>query len=388
MKMNNSPNVLSQRFTPAVKMETTSNSEVPKENKSNPEQMISESERNSRFKVLKKKKTNKKCCDCNAKFPQWASASFGILVCMNCSGKHRFLGPNISFVRSIAMDNWKEHEMRAMEIGGNKRFKEFLESEMVEGEVDYTSETIQRYKHDLLEEVEKEFVGINIVNKDKIEQKQSQEQNISETKEEIRKENVPLKLPIKINKEDIEKKETKPLEEQKTKVIMAESKQTSGNSESTGGKRGRRRGKDKRFTGKRIKKVNLEQLVTDDLKIKSKGKIKKKGLFSTTNKQTKKEESNENSKSEESNSKKNDISNEEKLIENNKNKIKKSKLNKFSGFGSDNLSGNISSESNKKEISVSSKVGFGVFGGYGSDDLNPPKKMKSSNASNGEQQGK
>ena len=376
--MNNSTG-LSQRFTPKVEIPTLN----PLQNKtsSNPEKMISETERNSRFKILKKKKLNKKCCDCNAKFPQWASASFGILICMNCSGKHRFLGPNISFVRSIAMDNWKEREIKAMEIGGNKRFKSFLEEEMVDGEVDYTSESIQRYKEDLLDEVMKMFGNESgeVKNQDKEDNIKTQK-NENKNEKEVKPER---KASLEIKKEDIEeikeKKEEKPLEEQKTKVVMAESKITSGNSESTGGKRGRRRGKNNKFAGKRIKKVNLDQLVTDDLKIK-KGKIKKKGLFSNN---TITQKNDEKSEKKEASSKPNvKEQNSEKI----KTQIKKTKFNKFSGFGSDNLSGETTSKSEIK-VDSSSQMGFGVFGGYGSDDLNPPKRVKSTNASNGEQQG-
>ena len=375
--MNKPSTLISQRFTPQTLTSESPDHEHP--HPTDPDAMISEAQRNARFKILKKMRQNKKCCDCNAKFPQWASASFGILICMNCSGKHRFLGPNVSFVRSIAMDNWKEREMRAMEIGGNKRFKAYLEEEMVEGELDYKSEVLQRYKRDLAKEVDAAFGSLVSSKEQKGEEKKTVE--IKEKKEPI-EEKKERKVSLTINKEDVveEKKSVKPLEEQSTKVVMAESKQKSGNSESTGGKKNKKRNKNKKFAGKRIKKVDLNKLVTDDLEVETKTSIKKQKLF-TDVKEDQIKETKEESSTNIIKKSSNNFLPSQKL----ETKLKTSKIKKYSGFGSDNM-GEEATRSEQMNISQGSSMGFGAFGGYGSDDL-APKKVPSTEAGNGRQQG-
>ena len=44
---------------------------------------------------------NDKCVDCGSNHPQWASVTYGALMCLECSGAHRGMGVHISFVRSV-----------------------------------------------------------------------------------------------------------------------------------------------------------------------------------------------------------------------------------------------------------------------------------------------
>ena len=69
---------------------------------------------------------NKTCIDCGGGAPTWASANLGILFCLKCSGVHRSLGVDYSFVRSIAMDDLKYVELTALRRGGNAKLAAFF----------------------------------------------------------------------------------------------------------------------------------------------------------------------------------------------------------------------------------------------------------------------
>lgn len=69
---------------------------------------------------------NDKCCDCLSLDTGWANITHGSLICLDCAGKHRSLGVNVSTVRSISMDSWTKLQVEMMKQGGNEQLRRYF----------------------------------------------------------------------------------------------------------------------------------------------------------------------------------------------------------------------------------------------------------------------
>lgn len=78
---------------------------------------------------------NRRCADCTADDPTWASKNLGIFLCTQCAGVHRSLGVHISQVASCKLDKWSEDEVRIMADAGNDEANSFWEYHVPEGTV-------------------------------------------------------------------------------------------------------------------------------------------------------------------------------------------------------------------------------------------------------------
>ncbi|KAM9319731.1 arf-GAP with Rho-GAP domain, ANK repeat and PH domain-containing protein 1 [Gastrophryne carolinensis] len=92
--------------------------------------MQSVAEALSNFEVAKKiwsAEGNRRCADCQAPNPDWASVNLCVVICKKCAGEHRSLGPHISKVRSLKMDNkiWTDELIQLFLKLGNEAGNKF-----------------------------------------------------------------------------------------------------------------------------------------------------------------------------------------------------------------------------------------------------------------------
>ncbi|XP_046906421.1 arf-GAP with Rho-GAP domain, ANK repeat and PH domain-containing protein 1-like isoform X3 [Hypomesus transpacificus] len=74
--------------------------------------------------------SNRRCADCGAEDPDWASVNLCVVICKCCAGVHRSLGQSVSKVRSLRMDEkvWTDSLVQVFVQLGNDRSNLFWAS--------------------------------------------------------------------------------------------------------------------------------------------------------------------------------------------------------------------------------------------------------------------
>lgn len=105
---------------------------------------------------VSKQPDNMLCVDCNSRNPKWVSIRYGTFMCLDCAGMHRSLGVYLDFIKSIGLDTWSREAYLPVKYGGNKAFKEYIETHKLQDSSisdKYQNQKVIEYSKLLMEQI-------------------------------------------------------------------------------------------------------------------------------------------------------------------------------------------------------------------------------------------
>lgn len=124
---NNIENMLSNSNSYPINSDFVDNKDINKAN-NNFEEIL---KKESKEKIIAKIFQNNHCADCDNYEACWVSLNLCVILCLECSGIHRKMGPNVSKVRSLKLDNLNDEVIAIFNQCGTVSVNQIWEANII-----------------------------------------------------------------------------------------------------------------------------------------------------------------------------------------------------------------------------------------------------------------